>query len=364
MTNQINSTLIKYWQEILGIEVISMNDDFFELGGDSITVLQLVSKIKKDFNIQLNASSILNNPTITLLTELITRQSSVNISSTPVPNILCMQKGDIDQYLPLILIHAADGDVYIYSNLVHGMPDKYPIFAIRSPMIDNKKNFQSIEEMSEDYIEQLEKYGIRPPYIVGGSSFGGIVAYHMACSLYEKNKTISTVISIDAPSFNKLPHGFDEDIVILEYLGKYMFPKLQISIEELRKFNSTEEQINYIKKKANELGMNEAIPSEFNINYLNTWKAHQKIMNEYIANPYNGPMVFFSHTEVIPEFPTDQHLDWIKLVQGDFQHFRIPGNHSSMNSQPNIDSIIKHLSRVIEHTANKSLVNNEKGINI
>jgi thioesterase domain-containing protein/acyl carrier protein len=352
MTNVIESAIMQYWQEILGVDNVSVNDDFFLLGGDSITVLQLVSKIKKDFNISLNASNILNNSTVSQLTQYIKNQSK-DISNKTNSSVLCMQKGMIDKYIPLILIHAADGDVNIYSNLVHGMPDKYPIYAVRSPMIDNKKNFESINDMSSYYLRKLEKFGIKPPYIIGGSSFGGIVAYQMAQILHNKGVDVPVVVSIDAPSYKKLPE-LDEDIKIIEYLAKYMFPQLQINHNELRQINTTEGQINYIIDKASKEKL--SIPLELGVSYINAWRDHQRIMNQYVPQPYKGQLVYFSPLEAIPEFPSDQHLEWVKLANGDFQHFRIPGNHSSMNSHPNIAFIIDHLATIIELASSKVLM--------
>jgi thioesterase domain-containing protein/acyl carrier protein len=347
MLSNTETIIVDHWKEILGLDHIEANDDFFILGGDSITVLQLVAKIKSSFGLSLNASSILKNPTVIKLANLIENESHSTDSKEDL-DILCMQKGYSDNHIPLVLIHAADGEVYIYSNLVNSMPDRFTIHAIRSPLLKNKKDFDSIEDMAEYYVLELEKIGINPPYFIGGSSFGGVVAYHMGQILAKKGFVPPTIISIDAPAYTNLPDAFDEDILIIEYLNKYMFPQLQIKNEVIRNLNSTEEQIDYILTIASQLNKRDIFPDNFGASYIKTWRKQQQIMNYYIAEPYDGSMIFFSHSEITPEFPTDQALEWKKLVRGKFTDFKIPGNHSSMNSAPNVQNIANYLTKIMD----------------
>nr|VFJ75372.1 MAG: Acyl transferase domain-containing protein [Candidatus Kentron sp. FW] len=51
-TNQIEKTLADIWQKLLGIEKIGVHDDFFELGGDSLIMMRLVARIRRELNIE------------------------------------------------------------------------------------------------------------------------------------------------------------------------------------------------------------------------------------------------------------------------------------------------------------------------
>ena len=84
--NTYDIKLIKILQNILHVENISINDDFLELGGDSLSAITLSSYIKKEFEVQLYVKDILNNSKISNLSDFIANNSSSStIKITPVP---------------------------------------------------------------------------------------------------------------------------------------------------------------------------------------------------------------------------------------------------------------------------------------
>ncbi|MCK4261027.1 MAG: amino acid adenylation domain-containing protein, partial [Halanaerobiales bacterium] len=70
-TNETEERLIKIWTEILGIEKIGITDNFFELGGHSLKATSLVSKIYKEFDVELPLREVFKSPTIKELSEYI-----------------------------------------------------------------------------------------------------------------------------------------------------------------------------------------------------------------------------------------------------------------------------------------------------
>ena len=62
--NETEESLVAVWQEVLGIDDIGINDDFFELGGDSLLGTQLISRIKTNFGVQLPMKAVYLHPTI------------------------------------------------------------------------------------------------------------------------------------------------------------------------------------------------------------------------------------------------------------------------------------------------------------
>ncbi|MCP5046229.1 MAG: amino acid adenylation domain-containing protein, partial [bacterium] len=71
-TNEVEAGMVEIWQEILGTETISINSSFFDLGGHSLLVIIMLSKIHKAFNVELELRQVFDNPTIMQFAELIT----------------------------------------------------------------------------------------------------------------------------------------------------------------------------------------------------------------------------------------------------------------------------------------------------
>lgn len=65
--NENEKKMAAIWQEALGVEHIGMHDHFFELGGNSLIGMLLISQVKKTFDIQLSAASLFEGPTVSML---------------------------------------------------------------------------------------------------------------------------------------------------------------------------------------------------------------------------------------------------------------------------------------------------------
>ncbi|MCP5049095.1 MAG: amino acid adenylation domain-containing protein, partial [bacterium] len=60
----VEEKLVSIWQEILNVDRIGINDDFFNLGGHSIKVIRLTGYIKRDFNVDFSLQAVFKHTTI------------------------------------------------------------------------------------------------------------------------------------------------------------------------------------------------------------------------------------------------------------------------------------------------------------
>jgi acyl transferase domain-containing protein/2-polyprenyl-3-methyl-5-hydroxy-6-metoxy-1,4-benzoquinol methylase/acyl carrier protein len=77
--NELERTITETWEKFFGIEGVGIFDDFFELGGDSLVAVQLISELRRTTQLELSVHSLLENPTISALAE--------SIQPTPVDDI-------------------------------------------------------------------------------------------------------------------------------------------------------------------------------------------------------------------------------------------------------------------------------------
>jgi len=106
------------WQRILGVEQIGVNDDFFALGGHSLLAMQIVSHLRREFQVEIGLRRLLEAPTVAGLAESIEAARRVGHDSqtppiAPVPR---------DQRLPLSFsqqrlwfLHQMDPDSPLYN---------------------------------------------------------------------------------------------------------------------------------------------------------------------------------------------------------------------------------------------------------
>jgi acyl carrier protein len=67
----LQETLAKMWREVIGVDEVGINDNFFDLGGHSVLVTQIVARIRKNLNVNLSLRSVFDYPTIAELSAVI-----------------------------------------------------------------------------------------------------------------------------------------------------------------------------------------------------------------------------------------------------------------------------------------------------
>jgi phthiocerol/phenolphthiocerol synthesis type-I polyketide synthase E len=67
----IQKLLVTHWQEILGYAPVGIHDNFFDVGGHSLMAAALVTRTRKDFDIQIPLRELLESPTVAELSDLI-----------------------------------------------------------------------------------------------------------------------------------------------------------------------------------------------------------------------------------------------------------------------------------------------------
>jgi NAD(P)-dependent dehydrogenase (short-subunit alcohol dehydrogenase family)/acyl carrier protein len=71
--DDVELNLASTWQELLGVEQVGIHDNFFELGGHSLLAIQIVSRLRESFNIELSIRHFFESPTIAMLAQIIQR---------------------------------------------------------------------------------------------------------------------------------------------------------------------------------------------------------------------------------------------------------------------------------------------------
>ncbi len=337
----IKSVVYNAWKKSLGVTQLNGADDFFHLGGDSLIAKLFENQISTELGLDIDVIS-LPNTTLSGIIEHLENKKKTKIDSGTC--IIKIKEGS-KKSTPLIMIHPVGGDVYFYRDLCKALSTEQTIYAIRCPILKGRKPYSSIEEMASEYLSSIEEFGIRYPFILGGSSFGGVVAHHMACLLEKKHNSKPTLIMIDSPAPGNMPNQMNKH-EILEYIVTYGVKDIKISLDILRSFETIEEQIKYVSDSAKSSQLSEILSEKFLPLFINTWLSNSDIMTQYKPDVFNGKLIFFSHSEIIPEFPTDQYKSWYNWVNGEKYNHYIKGNHLSMNASPNIEEIGYILSKL------------------
>ena len=183
--------LAELWKSVLGVNRIGRNDSFFDLGGHSLLLVKLRSKmVSMGFNMSL--ADMMKNSTISLMSSFLEKEIKEEIGKE---KIVKMRDGT---GRPLFIVHDASGDIVSYMPLVSALSIDMPVYGINILAMDeHSPDLASIEGMAKTYSDLIRSVCPDGPYrLVGWCTAGGI-AMEVASRLAEDGLPVEFVGILD-----------------------------------------------------------------------------------------------------------------------------------------------------------------------
>ncbi|KYG05796.1 hypothetical protein BE21_38460, partial [Sorangium cellulosum] len=194
--------LCALFEELLGAPGVGVTDDFFSLGGHSLLAVRLMTEIRGRFGRDLPLTSLFRAPTVEGLAALLRDGGGApgGRASVVVP---LHTRGARP---PLFFVHPVGGNVLCYADLAAALGDERPFYGIQAYGLETPpRPLGSVGEMAEAYCEELRRVQPEGPYLLGGWSMGGVVAFEMARVLERAGRSVAAVVLLDAylPPFDE-----------------------------------------------------------------------------------------------------------------------------------------------------------------
>ena len=199
----IERALIEIFERILRIDAsdIRVSDTFFTLGGDSLSRLVLIAKIKEIFDVEISMHDLYScDLTITALADLIHEYRWRRTPDVPVSPIIHVR----EKAQRIFMLHPITGEAAMtYYKLAKQWSEKnrgemgLAIYGVNARGLNNPLDISSnLHHIANDYVRAIQHKQNQGPYIILGWSFGGVLAWKIA-ELLEKKKEIVKLVIID-----------------------------------------------------------------------------------------------------------------------------------------------------------------------
>tara|TARA_R110002167_G_scaffold356863_1_gene572062 strand:- start:428 stop:4072 length:3645 start_codon:yes stop_codon:yes gene_type:complete len=180
--NDIEYKLCKLWKDALFCEEVGVRDDFFSMGGDSITAIELTQRMNAllvDDDICFDVSDLFKYSTIeSLLISLLVKDNS---------DSLIKELSSIDKKLRnLYFIHPGIGGCEIYRQLANRVKLDFNSYGIDNFNMLNSHQIENLNLLAKEYVNHLPKFNINSEVNLCGWSLGGQIALEMAYILEKK----------------------------------------------------------------------------------------------------------------------------------------------------------------------------------
>jgi oxalate---CoA ligase len=196
----IELSLVEMMGEVLGVERVGIEDDFFSLGGDSLLAAELVARIRRVCGRpHFPLSTLVWAPTV----EGLALELEAATPATARPLVVPLQPDGART--PLFFVHALDGEIVRYAGLARQLERDRPFYAIRARGADgDEMPHASLEAMVSDYVAAIRELQPHGPYVLGGVCLGGTLAVEMAKRLQASDEEVALLILVD-PRINATP---------------------------------------------------------------------------------------------------------------------------------------------------------------
>ncbi|MDT7543399.1 MAG: hypothetical protein QOE33_3303, partial [Acidobacteriota bacterium] len=338
--DMVELRLCKIWEDVLGVKPIGVRHRFFDLGGHSLIATRLMHRIAQTFARRLPLAALFESPTVEHLAILLRRQAEASTSFSPLVEIQPDGEGP-----PFFCVHPSGGNVLCYAELARHLGTGQPFYGLQARGLDNElAPHTSVEEMARDYIAHLRIVRPQGPYLLGGWSMGGVVAYEMARQLEAQGAEVALLVLLDSmlPVPDARPADADE-LSLLRVFALDMglaADEVKVSPEELAGLG-LEECLEYLLGRAVMAGV---LPPDVAfaeiLRLFEVFKANVSSMSSYTPKPVRVPVTLFRATErgdaaqdALHKGPADMYAE--------VRH--VPGSHFTLIREPHVRALAEEL---------------------
>lgn len=381
---EVESVLADWWQELLGVETVGLDDDFFDLGGHSLIAVRMFSKIKKTYQQDLNLSTLFEARTIRQLAGLIRKAgtSSIPVHQVDLDSAALSETRDTRQLadvtrrskppantegktwsalvpiqpngsrLPLFCLHALGSSLLAYGHLAKYLGPDQPVYALQSPLESQRYTREtSIEELASIYVKELQALLPEGPYILAGLSLGGLIALEMLQQIYAQGKQRGLLILFDTfvPGCHYPVPTRDQ----ISYHWQKFRNQGAVYLRQRVAARTGDWWYRLVVRRARALAcdcyelVGQSLPA--GLRYPQVEEAHKRALWRYTVKYYPGKVILMRALEFGPSgaFRRNPTLGWEKVAGGGLEIHDVPGSHYTMCEEPNVRILAETLKPIL-----------------
>ncbi len=351
--------LAAIWGEILGIDNIGIRDSFFDLGGNSLLAVEMFIKVEATFKKNIPLATLFGAGTIEKLAAILSQEDWREPEHSLVP----IKPGG--SWHPFYCMHAVGGNVMFYSDLAKYLHKEQPLYGLQARRLAGRQiGHATIEEMAEFYISEIIENQPEGPYFIGGSSFGGLIAYEIARRFHEEGREVGMLALFDT-STPEYKAKLDPKATKLKMKLHRARQRVQLHVDSLKVLSGSA-RVEYSLSKAKKgirkyrrrvqnlfakavrkgftvAGGKSAIPRSY-IQLENQLVAARK---KFKPKPFPGKATLFRASIQPNGFEHDPMLGWDNYLP-EIEVVEVYGHHTSIIAEPYVRGLAELLNTTLE----------------
>ena len=186
----LEEDLVRLWADVLTVTHVSIEDDFFDLGGHSLTAAAMVAKAGELFDREIPLSLLLENPTLAGFADALVREAQTK----PQDVVAVQTQGSRP---PLFFLHGDFNGGGLYcARLARALPEQ-PFYSLAPFGCEGGSPPASIEAMAALHAAAIRSVRPRGPYLLGGYCAGALEALEIARLFIRDGHHVPAVVLIE-----------------------------------------------------------------------------------------------------------------------------------------------------------------------
>jgi thioesterase domain-containing protein len=185
------------YEQILELKPIGRDDDFFLLGGDSLSSVQLQAGVAEVFGRELSQGQLLEDASVAAVARALARVAPAGEKRDELLPVLVPVR-EIGSGPSLFMVHGRHGHAHVSPAFMRMLDDDLSLYMFQARGLDGRQApHRTIEAMAENYVRAMGEVQPRGPYLLGGLCSGGYVAIEMARLLRAAGESVGPLLLFD-----------------------------------------------------------------------------------------------------------------------------------------------------------------------
>ncbi|MEV0222842.1 beta-ketoacyl synthase N-terminal-like domain-containing protein [Streptomyces sp. NPDC050704] len=329
-----------------------------DLGLDSLTAVRIRTVVEREFDVELEPGVLLRRGTLRAVAELLTGGAGRERTQdgTPEPAGTAVRERPTDSgplrtfhatgpHTPLFLAHAAGGHADVYARLAHRLDGDRPLYGF-----DRQPDPDDVPGRAAEFARRVWEVSPNGPWVLGGWSYGGVVAQE-AARLLSRHGPVHALVLLDSvlPLPTRLTAG---DLALRHfrdfaaYVERTYGTRLDLPYDDLTGLGDRDQIDLVIKVLRDTVDLPDPAVEHQRASYLDLRSGER-----HTPGRYTGRTLLYRASEPAPHTVRDPRYERVDAMLGwdahctDLTVVPLPGHHLSLLDPPVVDTLARLLTR-------------------
>jgi len=324
--------LAAIWADVLGVDRIGIHDNFFEMGGHSLLAIQLISHTEQRFGTKISVAILFQYSTIAELARLLEAEALPQSGASLIP---IHPEGS---KVPFFWVHGDSSNILLSKYL----GSDQPLYALEHQAHDGRRaRYTQAETIAKHYLDEVRTVRPRGPYLLGGYSFGALIAFEMAHQLRREGEEVALLFMLD-PAYKKRKEKprLPPPLMLWEALKKHWREISQRGLRE--KLNCLAPKLKahlasriswatpHLKRLRRKCYLAAVRPLPVSLRSAYIVDVYHRALRLYMPQPYSGRVMLYRSRGAC--YPPS--VDWLNLFNGELEVYEGAGEHLDLREEP------------------------------